>query len=105
MKTLSHKSIAKKTKGMRSAFGFKMASNKYKRALAYSHKANRIHSRDASILFIKGISNRAKQFGSNYSQFKNTLRVNNVFLDKRSLYDLLKFENTLYQRLSKTFLI
>lgn len=105
MKTLSHKSIAKKTKGMRSAFGFKMASNKYKRALAYSHKANRIHSRDASILFIKSISNRSKQLGSNYSQFRNALRNNSVFLDKRSLYDLSKFENSFYQRLSNTFLI
>jgi ribosomal protein L20 len=105
MKTLSHKSISKKTKGMRSAFGFKMASNKYKRALAYSHKATRIHSRDASTLFIKGISNRTRQLGSNYSQIRNALRGNKVFLDKKTLYDLSRFENVFYQRLSNIFLI
>lgn len=89
-----HKRLLKQTKGYwgQRKNVFKRAKETLMRAMAYAFKGRKLLKRDMRALFISRISAATKQHGVSYSSFMNSMKKNNIELNRKMLSQLAIFE-------------
>lgn len=85
-----HKKVLKLAKGYRGRAKncFRVAIEKVEKGLRYAYRDRRRKKRDFRSLWIQRINAATRQFGLNYSQFINGLKLANITIDRKVLADL-----------------
>lgn len=89
-----HKRLLKQTKGFwgQRKNVFKRAKETLLRAMAFAYRGRRLKKRDFRRLFISRISAACKSHGFSYSTFINTLKQNDVRLNRKMISQIAIFE-------------
>ena len=98
-----HKKIMKQVKGMSHArtSSIKGAKEALLKSLSYSYRDRRTRKRDFRALWITRISAACKENGTKYSEFMNSLKNQNIELDRKILADLAATEPEVFKKLAK----
>lgn len=98
-----HKKILKLAKGMQAARrrSFRLAKQGVVRALQYAYRDRRNKKRDLRSMWITRINAAARENGTTYGQFINSLKKANIELDRKILSELATSEPKAFEAVAK----
>ena len=98
-----HKKVLKQAKGMQHnrTRSFRLAKQAVIRALQYAYRDRRNRRRDLRGLWISRINAASRENGTTYGKFINSLKINNIELDRKILAELAATEPKVFSEIVK----
>lgn len=98
-----HKKVLKQAKGMQHnrTRSFRLAKQAVIRALQYAYRDRRNKRRALRSLWISRINAASRENGTTYGKFINSLKVNNIELDRKILAELAATEPKVFSEIVK----